>query len=88
LEKQLANLKEAAQYLMDVYIPQEEGAEPKDLLERLDEAGGRMKALLLDTSKLAAAATLAVVKYHEPSFDLQKVAKDVDLSELVDHADV
>jgi hypothetical protein len=44
--------------------------------------------LLLDTSKLAAAATLAAVKYHVPSFDLQKVAEDVDLSELVNHEDV
>jgi hypothetical protein len=44
--------------------------------------------LLLDTSKLAAAATLAAVKYHDPSFDLQKVAEDVDLSELVNHEDV
>jgi hypothetical protein len=57
-------------------------------LERLDEADGRMKAPLRDTSKLAATATLAAVKYHEPSFDLQKVVEDVNLSELVDRADV
>jgi competence protein ComGC len=30
-----------------------------------------------------AAAALSVVKYHYPSFDLQKVSKDVDLSSLV-----
>jgi hypothetical protein len=64
---------------MDIYVPQEEGAEPKELLERLDEADGQMMALLLDTSKLAAAAALAEVKYHQPSFDLHKVAEDVDL---------
>jgi hypothetical protein len=42
-----------------------------------------MKALLHNTSMLAAAGALAVVKYHEPSFGLQKAAKDIDLSELV-----
>jgi hypothetical protein len=35
---------------MDIYIPQEEGVEPKELVDRLDEAEGRMKTLLLDTS--------------------------------------
>jgi hypothetical protein len=45
-----------------------------------------MKALLLDTSKLVTAAALAAVKYYEPSFDLQKVVEDIDLSELVDRA--
>jgi hypothetical protein len=29
-----------------------------------------------------------MVKYHEPSFNLQKVAEDVDLSELVNRGDV
>jgi hypothetical protein len=57
-------------------------------LDRLDETDGRIKALLLDASKLAAAATLAVVKYHKPSFDLHMVAEDIDLSELVNHEDV
>jgi hypothetical protein len=47
---------------MDIYVPQEEGAKIRKLLDRLDEADGRMKALLLDTSKLVAAATFAVVK--------------------------
>jgi hypothetical protein len=35
-----------------------------------------------------AAATLSTVKYHDPSFDLQKVTEDVDLSGLVRHEDV
>jgi hypothetical protein len=73
---------------MDVYVPQEEGEEPKELLDHLDDVDGRMKALLFDTSKLVMVAALAVVKYHEPSFDLQKVAEDVDLPELVDCEDV
>jgi hypothetical protein len=88
LEKQLTDFKEAAQYLMDIDVPQEEGAEPRELLDCLDEADGRMKALLLDTSKLAAVTALAAVEYHEPSFDLQKVTGDVDLSELVNREDV
>jgi hypothetical protein len=62
--------------------------EPKELIARLDEAEGQMRALLLDTSKLPAAAALATVKFHELTFDLQKVAKDVDLAELVNSEDI
>jgi hypothetical protein len=40
LEKQLTDLREDAQYLMDIYILQEEGAEPKELVDCLDEAEG------------------------------------------------
>jgi hypothetical protein len=70
---------------MDLYVPQEEG-EP--LIDRLDEAEGRIKGLLLDTTNLAAAAVLLTVKYHDPSFDLQKVSEDVDLSSLVRREDI
>jgi hypothetical protein len=55
---------------MDIYVLQEEGAEPEELFDRLDEAEGRMKMFLLDTSKLAAAVALVTVKFHKPSFDL------------------
>jgi hypothetical protein len=47
-----------------------------------------MKTLLLDTSKLATTTMLAMVKYHEPSFDQHKVMEDVDLSELVNREDI
>jgi hypothetical protein len=43
---------------MELYVPQEEGAEPKGLIEQLDEAKNRVRDLLLDTTKLAAAAGL------------------------------
>jgi hypothetical protein len=49
----------------------------------LDEAEGRIKGLLLDTANLAATAALSTVKHHDPSFDLQKVLEDVDLSGLI-----
>jgi hypothetical protein len=62
---------------MDLYVPQEEGAEPKPLIDRLDEAKGRIKCLLLDTANVAAAAVLSTIKYHDLSFDLQKVSEDV-----------
>jgi hypothetical protein len=39
------------------------------LIDRLDEAEGRIKGLLLDTTNLVAAATLSTFKYHDPSFD-------------------
>jgi hypothetical protein len=73
---------------MDLYVPQEEGAEPKPLIDRLDEAEGRIKGLLLDTNNLAAAAVLSIVKYHDPSFDLPNVSEDVDLWGLIRCEDV
>jgi hypothetical protein len=42
----------------------------------------------LDTAKVAAATALSTVKYHDLSFDLQKVSEDVDLSGLVRREDV
>jgi hypothetical protein len=73
---------------MDLYVSQEEGTEPKLLIEQLDEAEGRIKGVLMDTTNLAAAAALSTVKYHDPSFDLQKVSQDGDLSGLVRREDV
>jgi hypothetical protein len=58
------------------------------LIDRLDEAEGRIKGLLLDTAKLAAAAALSTVKYHDPSFDLQKVSEEVDLSGSLRREDI
>jgi hypothetical protein len=73
---------------MDLYIPEEEGAEPKALIDRLDKAEGRIKGVLLDTANLAAATALSTVKYHDLSFDLQKISEDVDLSGLVRCEDI
>jgi hypothetical protein len=73
---------------MDLYVPQEEGAEHKPLIDRLDEAESRIKGLLLKTANLAAAATLSTVKHHDMSFDLQKVSEDVDLSGLIRREDI
>jgi hypothetical protein len=87
-EKELGELKDAAQYVMDLYVPQKEGAEPKSLIDRLDEAEGLIKGLLLDTANIAVAAALSTVKYQDPSFDLQKVAEDVDLSGLIRREDI
>jgi hypothetical protein len=42
LEKELGELQDAAQYVMDLYVPREEGAEPKPLIDRLDEAEGHI----------------------------------------------
>jgi hypothetical protein len=64
------------------------GAEPKPLIDRLDEAEGRIKGLLLDTAKLAAVVALSMVKYHDPSFDLQKVSEEVDLSGSLRREDI
>jgi hypothetical protein len=83
VEKELGELKDVAQYVMDLYVPQDEGAEPQPLIDRLDAVEGRIIGLLLDTAILAAAAALSTAKYHNPSFDLQKVSEDVDLSGLM-----
>jgi hypothetical protein len=58
------------------------------LIDRLDEVECHTKGLLLDTANLAAAAALSTLKYHDPSFDLQKVLEDVDLSSLVRREDI
>jgi hypothetical protein len=55
---------------MDIYIPQEEGAKPKGLVDWLDEVENRIRVLLLDTAKLAAAAALSTVEFHKPLIDL------------------
>jgi hypothetical protein len=73
---------------MDLYVAQVEGSEPKPLIDRLDEAEGRIKGLLLDTANLAATAASSIVKNHDPSFDLQKVSKDVDLSGPIRREDI
>jgi hypothetical protein len=73
---------------MDLYIPREEGAEPKPLIDWLDEAKGRIKGLTLDTANLAAVVALSTVKNHDPFFILQKVSKDVDLPGLVWREDI
>jgi hypothetical protein len=88
LEKELGELKDAAQYVMDLYVPQEEGAEPQPLIDRLDEVEDRIKGMLLDTANLAATATLSTIKHHDPSFDLQKVSEGVDLSGLIRREDI
>jgi hypothetical protein len=87
MEKELDDLKEAAEYLVDVYAPKVEG-ELQGLVERLDGVVGRIKALLMDGGKLAAATALAVVKHHEPSFDLERVKEEIDLAQAVDSEDI
>jgi hypothetical protein len=63
LETKLSELKDAAQYVMDLYVSQEEWVEPKQLVDRLDEVEGCIKSLLLDAAHLAAAAALSTVKH-------------------------
>jgi hypothetical protein len=58
------------------------------LIDRLDKAKCRIKGMLLDTANLAVVVALLTVKYHDPSFDLQKVSEDVDLSGLVRREDI
>jgi hypothetical protein len=73
---------------MHLYVSQEKGAEPKPLINRLDEAECRINGLLLDTADLVVATALSTVKYHDASFNLQKVSEDVDLSGLIRREDI
>jgi hypothetical protein len=73
---------------MDLYVTQEEGAEPKLLIDRLEEVEGCIKGLLLDTANLVATTVFSTVKHDDPSFDLQKVSEDVDLSGLIRLEDI
>jgi hypothetical protein len=70
LEKELGELKDAAHYVMDLYIPQGAGTQPNLLIDRFDDAEGHKKGLLLDTANLVVAAALSTVKYHNLSFNL------------------
>jgi hypothetical protein len=88
LEKEMGELKDVVQYVMDLYVPWEEGAESKSMIDRLGEAEGRIKGQLLDTANLAAAVALSTVKYHYSSFDRHKVSEDVDLSGLIRREDI
>jgi hypothetical protein len=58
------------------------------LIDQLDEAEGRIKVLLLDTTNLAAVAVLSTVKHHDPLFYLQKVSEDVDLLGHIRRSDI
>jgi hypothetical protein len=49
---------------------------------------GSTKLQVASRANLAAAAALSMIKYHDPSFDLQKVSEDVDLSGLVRREDI
>jgi hypothetical protein len=46
--------------------------EPKELVDRLDEAESHKKGLLMYTANLAVAAALSTVKYHDPWFDCKR----------------
>jgi hypothetical protein len=83
LETKLSELKDAAHFVMDLYVPQEEWVEPQQLVDRLDEVEGCIKSLLLDAAHLAAAAALSTINHHDSSFDLPKVSGRVDLLGLI-----
>ena len=83
LQKELDDLKEAAEYLVDVYVPKVEGGP-----QELEEAEGRLKTLLMDNGKLAAAAALATVRHHVLTFNLEKVREEFDLTRVVGIEDI
>lgn len=87
-QKQLDELTEPVEYLLDLFVPLEKVEEPKGLVARLEEAPEHLKELVKDIGKVAVATALASVKHHAPDFDLMKVAEEVDLEELVESQDV
>jgi hypothetical protein len=87
-QRRVDALTEHAEYLLDTFVPQENPEAAEDVLTRLEAAPDRIATLMQDTSRIAAAVALASVKHHAPEFDLQKVAEEADLEELVEAPDV
>ena len=73
LEVEIADLKEAAEYVMDMVAPQANPEEPTPLLERLIAAPDRVTDLLKASGKTAAVGALSWVKSHYPEVEVAKI---------------
>ena len=86
LEVEIADLKEAAEYVMDMVAPQANPEEPTPLLDRLIAAPDRVTELLKASGKTAAVGALLRVKSHYPEVEVAKIEagpnRDADLKAL------
>lgn len=86
LEAKVTDLEEAAGYVMDMVVSQEDKDEPVPLLDRLIVAPDHLKSLLKDAGKTVAVGALTWVKSHFPEVNMKKVEagenKDADLEAI------
>ena len=73
LEVEIADLKDAAGYIMDMVAPQENPKEPTPLIDRLIAAPDRVTDMLKVSGKTAAIGALLRVKSHYPEVEVAKI---------------
>ena len=88
MEVEMADLKRAAEYIMDMVVPQEDPEKPIPVLDRLLVAPEKTTKLLRETNCLATSGALIRVKSHYPEVDMSKImdgpntAADLDALEV------
>ena len=86
LEVEMTNFKNAAGYVMDMVVPQQNPEEPTPLLDRLLVAPDRVTTLLEESGKMEAVGALVAVKSHYPEVEVAKLEagpnREVDLVAL------
>ena len=88
MEVEMTDLKRAAEYIMDMVVPQEDPEKPIPMLDRLLVAPEKTTELLRETGCLAASGALIRVKSHYPEVNMSKImdgpntAADLDALEV------
>ena len=86
LEVEIADIKDATGYVMDMVVPQVNPKEPTLLLDRLIAAPDRVTDLLKSTGKTVAVGALSWEKSHYPEVEVTKIEngpnRDADLKAL------
>jgi hypothetical protein len=75
---ELVDLKNVANFAMDMLASQVEGEEPKPAIDHLLATPEKLLDLLKATSLAAATEALVRVKSHYPNIDMVKVGEDPD----------
>ena len=73
LEVEIADLKDAIGYIMDMVAPQENPEEPTPLIDRLIAAPNQITDLLKASSKIVAVGALLRVKSHYSEIEVTKI---------------
>ena len=86
LEVEIADLKDATSYVMDMVVPQVNPKEPTPLLDQLIAAPDQVTDLLKSTDKTAVVGALSWVKSHYWEVEVTKIVaspnRDADLKAL------
>jgi chromosome segregation ATPase len=79
-EVELNDLKNAANFVMDILASQVKGEEPKPAIDRLLATPEKLLDLLKETSLAAATEVLVWMKFHYPDIDMVKVGGGSDMT--------